>query len=140
MLDEKTIAVMRLCSRGSVEGTLRFPDVVKKLVEAGVESYHADIYRHEKTYYMPGGSSHLEPEKDLPLFAVAHTFDMDGVKTAIRRVQKAETSYIEFMDQISMAGVAQYWVYLTGKKAVYVGRRGDAWTELFPDAPLSKND
>jgi uncharacterized protein YbcV (DUF1398 family) len=68
------------------------------------------------------------------LFPVEHTFDMDGVKEAIRRVQKAETSYIEFMDQIAAAGVTHYWVYLTGKKAVYVGRRGDAWTELFPGA------
>jgi len=134
MLTEETIAVMRECSAGSVDGTLVFPEVVKMLSEVGVESYHADLYRHEKTYYMPGGDSHVEAEKRLPLFPVAHTFDVDGVKEAIRRVQKAETSYIEFMDQISAAGVTHYWVYLTGKKAVYVGRRGEAWTELFPGA------
>ena len=73
---------------------------------------------------MPGGDSHVEAEKRLPLFPVAHTFDVDGVKEAIRRVQKAETSYIEFMGQISAAGVTHYWVYLTGKKAVYVGAAG----------------
>jgi uncharacterized protein YbcV (DUF1398 family) len=119
-----------------VDGTLVFPQVVMMLSEAGVESYHADLYRHEKTYYMPDGDSHVEPETKLPLFPVAHTFDVDGVKAAIRRVQQAETSYIEFMNQIAAAGVAHYWVYLTGTKVVYVGRRGDAWTELFPGATV----
>jgi uncharacterized protein YbcV (DUF1398 family) len=132
MLPEEIIATMRACSVGSVNGTLRFPDVVEKLVELGVESYHADLYRHEKTYYMPSGDSHGERETKLPLFPVADTFDVDGVREAIHRVQKVEVNYIEFMDQIARAGVAHYWVYLTGEKAVYVGRRGESWTELFP--------
>jgi hypothetical protein len=48
-----TVAVMTECSVGSVQGKLRFPQVLQKLGEIGVESYHADLYRKEKTYYMP---------------------------------------------------------------------------------------
>ena len=29
-----------------------------KLMEAGVEWYHADLLRSEKTYYLPDGESH----------------------------------------------------------------------------------
>jgi len=36
------------------------------------------------------------------------------------------------MEQIAASGVAQYWVYLQGKKVDYVGRRGEMWTEWFP--------
>lgn len=132
MLDEKTVAVMTECSEGSVSGTLRFPQVLKKLAAIGVESYHADLYRHEKTYYMPSGESHVEGEPKLGGLTVAEGFHQDGVRRAIQLVQQGKIGYITFMEQIAAAGVAQYWVYLEGKKVDYVGRRGKVWTEWFP--------
>jgi len=132
MLNEETIAVMRECSVGSVEGTLRFPQVVGKLLDAGVESYHADVYRHEKTYNMPSGESYVEGEPKLQSLTVADAFDQNGVRRAIQQVQQGKIGYIAFMEQISTAGVAQYWVYPLGKKVDYVGRRGEVWTEWFP--------
>lgn len=133
MLTNEVRDVMRECSRGSVDGTLRFPQVIAKLMAVGVEAYHADLYRHEKTYYMPGGESHIENEPEFGSLRVAGVFDVDGVRRAIGLVQKAQVGYIEFMEQIAAAGVAHYWVYLSGKRAVYVGRRGDAHIEWFPD-------
>lgn len=132
MLDAKTIAVMRECSAGSVAGTLIFPQVLGKLLEIGAESYHADLYRHEKTYYMPSGESHIEGEKEFGWLTVADGFSQDGVRRAIQLVQQGRIGYIAFMEQIAAAGVAHYWVYLQGKKVDYVGRRGDVWTEWFP--------
>ena len=132
MLDAKTIAVMTECSVGSVAGTLRFPQVVGKLIEAGVEAYHADLYRHEKTYYRPSGESHVVTESEFDSLKVADRFDQTGVRTAILEVQQGKIGYIAFMEQIAAAGVAQYWVYLSGKKVDYVGRRGEVWVEWFP--------
>lgn len=132
MLDEKTIAVMTECSEGSVSGALRFPQVVEKLAAIGVEAYHADLYRHEKTYYMPSGESHVEGESKLGGITVADGFHQDSVRQAIRRVQQGKTGYVAFMEQIAAAGVAQYWVYLEGRRVVYTGRRGEEWVEWFP--------
>jgi uncharacterized protein YbcV (DUF1398 family) len=124
--------VMRECSEGSVSGTLRFPQVVEKLAAIGVEAYHADLYRYEKTYYMPSGESHVQDESQFDSRQVAHRFDRDSVRWAILQVQQAKIGYIAFMEQIAASGVAQYWVYLQGKKVDYVGRRGEMWTEWFP--------
>ena len=131
-MDGKTIAVMRDCSVGSIEDTLRFPQVVAKLIAVGVESYHADLYRHEKTYYMPNGESHVESEPKLQFFKVADTFDQEGVRRAIQQVQQGKIGYIAFMEQIAAAGVTHYFVFLQGKNVDYVGRRGEVWTEWFP--------
>lgn len=132
MLTNEISDVMRECSRGSVDGTLRFPQVVEKLTAVGVEAYHADLYRHEKTYYMPSGESHIEEDPEFGSLRVADAFHVDGVRRAIALVQKAQIGYIEFMEQIAAAGVAHYWVYLSGRRAVYVGRLGDAHVEWFP--------
>lgn len=132
MLNEKTIAAFRECSRGSADGTTTFPQVLEKLIAVGAESYHADLYRHEKTYYMPGGESHVEDEPEFRALKVAEAFNRDGVRRAIQLVQQGKTSYIAFMERIAAAGVAHYWVYVAGKRAIYAGRGGDIWTEWFP--------
>ena len=60
MFDKETVAVRRECSERSVAGTITFPDVVGKLMAVGIEQYHADLYRREKTYYSANGDSHVE--------------------------------------------------------------------------------
>ena len=39
-----------------------FPAIVGKLIEAGVERYHADLVRSEKTFYLPNGESETVSE------------------------------------------------------------------------------
>jgi len=133
MLTPEITAVMQECSQGSINGTLRFPQVVEKLIAVGAESYHTDLYRHEKTFYMPSGESHIESEYEFEALEIAEAFDPESLQHTIRLVQQAKINYIEFMEQTAAAGVAHYWVYLAGRCAVYVGRRGDAHTERFPD-------
>ena len=132
MLDEKTVALMTECSVGSVQGTLRFPQVLEKLGAIGVESYHADLFRKEKTHYMPSGESHVKSEQEFDRLTVADSFNQDGVRRAIQLVQQGKTGYVAFREQIAAAGVAQYWVYLAGRRAVYTSRRGEEWVEWFP--------
>lgn len=118
-------------SEGSESGELRFPEVVARLMEAGVECYCADLVRGEKTYYMPDGETHVVKSK-LPVTAVADEYSEAGVVSAIRGAQADAIRYPEFLRQARAAGTVAYWVFLTGQRAVYLGRRGEIHVELFP--------
>ncbi|MES2219741.1 MAG: DUF1398 family protein [Acidobacteriota bacterium] len=131
--------MLQECSERSVAGNISFPEVVGKLMEVGIESYHADLYRREKTYYAGNGDSHVESENGLDpnVFnagAVAKELNPNGVKEALRQIQHKEIDYQQFLCGILSAGVANYWVYLAGKRAIYVARNGDEYVEWFPGA------
>lgn len=139
MFGQNTIAVLRECSERSVAGTISFPEVVARLMAVGIEQYHADLYRREKTYYAANGDSHVELERELDpkvfnAHAVAVELNPTGVAEALRRIQHKEIDYQQFLCDIESAGVANYFVYLTGKRAIYTGRNGDAYVEWFPGA------
>lgn len=118
-------------SEGSEAGELRFPEVVAKLLEAGVESYCADLVRGQNTYYAPGGETYTVKSK-LPVTPVADEFSEAGVAAAIRGAQADAIRYPEFLRQARAAGTVAYWVFLTGRRVVYLGRKGEIHVELFP--------
>jgi uncharacterized protein YbcV (DUF1398 family) len=126
------IEVVTECSRGSNDGRLGFPEVVGKLMGAGVERYHADLSRGEKTYYMPDGSSHVVAAGDGA--DAAQTFSAGGIEAALRAIQAKKIDYRQFCAAILAAGCVGYFVCLTGRRAVYFGRMGDTYVEPFPKA------
>jgi uncharacterized protein YbcV (DUF1398 family) len=130
-MNPAAIAAANECSQRSDAGTITFPEVVGKLIAAGVESYHADYYRREKTYYMPGGESHVTPQ-ELPGVAIATAFSPQGVEQAVRRIQRGEIGYMEFLRLTMLAGCVGYGVYISGRRAIYFGRTGDNYVEPFP--------
>ncbi len=115
----------------SLQGTITFGEVVKKLLAVGVESYDADLVLREKTYYMPDGETHTE-KLDYNGPAAAQNFSQEAVVSALRAVQKQEISYVEFLNRILNAGTTRYIVFLAGRKAVYFGRKGELYVENFP--------
>jgi len=123
--------VMRDALRGSERGELVFPRVVGMLIEAGVESYNADLVGHRYTYYMPDGETHIE-EGALAVPPVAEEFSADKVVAAIRAAQADMVQYPEFLKLAAAAGVVAYRVFLTGRRAVYFGRKGEIHVEEFP--------
>ena len=122
---------MQEATRCTLQGTITFGEVVGKLLGIGVESYHADLVRMEKTYYMPNGETHLE-EFTYKGPEIAQDFSEKEVVAAIKAIQKKEINYIEFLNLILKAGTTHYTVFLSGKKAIYFGRRGDFHVEHFP--------
>ena len=100
---------------------------------AGVERYHADLARGEKTYYMPDGASHTIANAALAM-APALDFSAAGVESALRAIQAGKIKYCEFCARIAAAGCVGYMVSLTGRRAVYYGRTGEIFTEYFPGA------
>lgn len=132
-MNSATIDVMRECAQGSLSGVLTFPEVVGKLIVCGVESYHADLYRSEITYYLPSGESHVETLEHVPAPIATH-FSAQSVAEAVLDSQHGKQTYRDFLVRIMQAGTTQYVVYLTGHCAVYIGRDGSEHVERFPQA------
>jgi uncharacterized protein YbcV (DUF1398 family) len=109
-----------------------FPQVVQRLVGAGVKSYTADLVKLRNTYYDGNGEAYDKalPLKDGP--AVAPAFDAAAVAATVKAIQHGEIGYADFLRRIMMSGCSHYEVFIAGRKAMYFGRDGDFYTEPFP--------
>jgi uncharacterized protein YbcV (DUF1398 family) len=123
--------VMREALAGSSEGRLTFPQVVGMLVGAGVESYLVDFARGNDTFYMPDGRTHVETIT-LSAGPIANAFSAPDVVAAIRAAQADTIRYPEFVERMRKAGVTAYWAFLSGRKVIYFGRKGELHVEEFP--------
>ena len=54
-MDTDVKDVVREMSKASDKERITFPEVVKALMEVGIERYHADLVAGRKTYYLPDG-------------------------------------------------------------------------------------
>jgi uncharacterized protein YbcV (DUF1398 family) len=127
-MDTKTMHAAR---EGSATGQLTFPEVVKMLIGAGVESYQVDFENKTDTFYLPDGQTHSESlTAEIP--ASAADFTQDEVIAAIRAAQSDTIRYPEFVKRIRKAGVVAYRVFITGKRAIYFGHKGEIHIEEFP--------
>ena len=103
------------------------------MLAEGVESYHADLVRMEKTFYTPDGKTQIE-KLPVPERAIAQEFSGAGVMDALRITQAGKCTYQEFLNNVMGAGTTGYIVYLNGKRAIYFGRKGEFHVEEFPRA------
>ena len=134
MGDKSRAEVIAECTRLAFENKMSFPETIKHLVAAGVERYHADLRLLRKTHYGATGES---VDEQLPLAnppAIAEDFSEAGVVDALRAIQSGKIAYGEFLRRIMSAGAASYDVFVTGRKAIYTGRKGDFYIEHFPAA------
>jgi len=113
------------------QGKMTFPQVVKGLLEIGVESYLVDFAAKQKTHYLADGTTHAVP-MILDPGPIAAEFDGAGLVAAIRGAQADTVRYPEFVKRSTAAGVIGYWAFLTGKKVIYFGRKGEQHIEEFP--------
>ncbi|MCK1637173.1 DUF1398 family protein [Bradyrhizobium sp. 157] len=132
-MQENVIRIMQECTDASDHERISFPEVVMKLMQAGVERYHADLLRAEKIYYLPSGESHRVQAAQIEAVP-AMVFTADDVAAAVRAIQRRQIKYREFCERIAQAGCVGYMVSLTGRRAVYYGRSGDSYVEPFPAA------
>lgn len=115
----------------SQAGKLVFPEVVRRLMEVGVESYFCDLARGEEIFYLTSGQTHQE-KMVLPLTPIVEEFSREDLVSAIRGAQADTIRYPEFMKRSAAAGVIAYWAFLAGGKVIYFGRRGEFHIEEFP--------
>jgi uncharacterized protein YbcV (DUF1398 family) len=132
-MDPRVRDVVEECTKSSDDASLTFPQVVMKLMQAGVERYRTDMCRAEKTYYMPNGDSHVVAGAATTVMP-AQAFSAAGVEAAVRAVQAQRIDYKEFCERIVAAGCVDYTITLVGRKAIYYGRAGESLVEPFPAA------
>lgn len=130
-MNRDTQAVLETAAAASIRGTMKFPQIVGMLADAGVERYHADYSRHEKTFYLPDGDSHVTTIA-MPVPPVSARFDAAAVEAAIRASQRGACDYPEFVRRTTAAGCVGYFVQITGRRAIYFGRDGETHVEPFP--------
>jgi len=119
----------------SQAGKLTFPAVVRRLLDAGVESYFCDLAVRQETFYMSDGRTHSE-KMTLPPAPIAEEFSPSEVVAAIRGAQADTIRYPQFVKRSVAAGVIAYWAFLTGKRVIYFGRKGEFHMEEFPRPKL----
>jgi uncharacterized protein YbcV (DUF1398 family) len=128
---QKAVAIN--CQNAAYDGSLDFPEIVRRLIAAGFESYSVDFRRRTAIYYLPNGDS-LElafVDDDSP---IAASFKERAIKDAIREAQTAAPgySYKGFCEKVKKAGCAGYIVSFAGRRALYFGRTADTHVEHFP--------
>jgi uncharacterized protein YbcV (DUF1398 family) len=112
---------------------LPFPTTVERLSSVGVQRYHIDYIASTATAYISHEADISEIPKHYDL-AETPTWDAAKLKAAIKKTQAGESNYITFSKEAIEAGVTNYFVYMGGKRVVYMGAFGDAHTEWFPGA------
>jgi uncharacterized protein YbcV (DUF1398 family) len=115
----------------SLAAKVTFPEVVGRLIECGVERYHTDYSRQETTYYLADGDSAVVSTPHPP-HQVGEEFSAAAVEAAIRQSQRNEHTYADFVQKTMAAGCVGYFVQITGRRAIYFGRKGESHVELFP--------
>lgn len=125
-------------ARATLAGTMPFPEIVSRLMEAGVEYYHVDYVTLRKTFYTAGGDAVVTPITYEGLPEVARDFDTAALRAAILDSQQHGQHYRDFTRRAMEAGVQGYMAFLRGQRVTYWGRGGDQHTEWFPGAGPGK--
>ena len=126
--------VVVTAARATLDGSLPFPEVVSRLLEAGVESYQVDYIALQKRFYGASDAVVTTPIPYEGLPPVAVNFDARALKAAILDSQRNGQHYRDFTRRAMDAGVQGYIAFLRGLRVTYWGRKGDHHTEWFPGA------
>jgi uncharacterized protein YbcV (DUF1398 family) len=108
-----------------------FPEVVGKLIDAGVEYYHVNYITLQHSFYSSEGAVVIVPLPFENFCSVAKDFDAAALKAAIYDSQNNNQPYRQFSERAAQAGVQSYFVFLRGQRVVYIGRQGEQHTEWF---------
>ena len=121
-------------ARATLDGSIPFPEVVRRLIETGVEYYHVDYVALQKTYYSASGEVIKTPVNYEGLPGVSADFNADALRMAILDSQQNGQHYRDFTTRAMRAGVQGYIAFLRGQRVTYWGRNGDQHIEWFPGA------
>ncbi len=125
-------------AHATLAGTAPFPEIVAKLITAGVENYYVDYVGMRMTFYGPGGDVVVTPITFEGLPPVAAEFDLAGLRAAIVDSQRHGQKFRDFTHRAMAAGVQGYFAFLRGTRVTYWGRGGDQHTEWFPGTEPSQ--
>ncbi len=122
--------IIQECVHLSEQGKITFPEVVQKLLGAGVELYYVDFLASKATYYGKNEAYAVDCNYSSKR-EVAPDFNETEVVHAIRLIQSGQIQYQEFVGKMMAAGVISYLSCLEGAKVTYFGRKGEEHIEKF---------
>jgi uncharacterized protein YbcV (DUF1398 family) len=131
--------VVQEAAQATLAGTTPFPQIVTKLIEAGVEYYHVDYVGCCKRFYDAAGACVLTAITYESLPPVAAELDVAALRDDILDSQQKGQNYRDFTIRAMRAGVQGYFAFLRGQRVTYFGRTGDQHTEWFPGAGPKAN-
>ncbi|MGZ8939810.1 MAG: DUF1398 domain-containing protein [Limisphaerales bacterium] len=126
--------IVTQAARAALDGSIPFPEIVRRLIETGVEYYHVDYVALQKRFYSATGDLVTTPIPYEGLSPVATEFDATRLRAAILDSQRHGQHYRDFTRRAMEAGVQGYIAFLRGQRVTYWGRSGDQHTEWFPGA------
>ena len=121
-------------ARATLDGSIPFPEVVRRLMETGVEYYHVDYVALQMSYYSASGEVIKTPVNYEGLPGVSADFNADALRMAILDSQQNGQHYRDFTTRAMRAGVQGYIAFLRVQRVTYWGRNGDQHIEWFPGA------
>lgn len=124
-------------AEATLTGSLPFPEIVKGLMNHGVENYYVDYASRSFTFYSPQGAAVHAPISFEDLPAIAADFNRQALLAAIVDSQHHGQNFRDFSKRAVSAGVQGYFAFLRGQRVTYFGRQGDHHTEWFPGAQPS---
>jgi uncharacterized protein YbcV (DUF1398 family) len=132
-MDSRLSEIAESCLHEAESGSMAFPDIVGKLMQAGFESYEIDFRRATATYYLPDGESVVFPTHRHRT-PIAAALDVAVLQAAIREAQQAAPgyTYLGFCEKVMAGGCSGYVVSFSGRRAVYFGRTAETHIEHFP--------
>lgn len=113
-----------------------FPVLAEVLRECGVEMNRWSLPSCQSIYLMKEGSV---VQQGTPLVTGTHEipkFDRDALIAALRRDQRGESNFPEFLQSAWNAGVTGYDVDFSARKITYYGASGENYLEEYPAVQL----
>ena len=132
-MNAERISIAKTCLNAAHDGSLSFPQIIGRLIDAGFEGYTVDYRRNSQTYYLPDGDS-VRLDMQPSAGSVAAAFDATEIERLVRWAQAnpADYSYVAFCEKAKGAGCAGYLVSFLGRRVVYFGRTAETHVEHFP--------
>lgn len=132
-MDAERIAIAKACLNAANDGSMGFPQIIRRLVGAGFEGYSVDYRCNSQIYYLPSGDN-VELAMPHSAGSVAEILDSASVEALVQWAQadSPDYSYAAFCEKVKGAGCAGYLVSFLGRRVVYYGRTAETHVELFP--------
>lgn len=131
-LPQETVDAIGEANALAAKGRINYPQLVDRLLKAGITRYEVEVATHEITYFGTSGEAH--PEKGAALSVSAPgVFRTELIRAAIADAQKRAIDYVTFLRRIHEAGVIRYESNLRSREIRYLGAEA-GYKEAIPSA------
>jgi uncharacterized protein YbcV (DUF1398 family) len=123
MNDKITESEFQKIIRRRSNGDISFPQFLDELSQRGINEYEIDVATGQATY--KGVHSEFKTDSQISL-VISDKFNRNKVLQAIANIS---LHFLDFLKEISNAGIVTYRVFIPEKKVEYIGIKGEVIVE-----------